>query len=140
MKEPRNPMVQLLMTVLGIIAAWDGFTTFTGTMAILSPQSATAIRIIIALMFALAISTFMLVSAFIWMDTKSDDFMGITLRILWTVSVVYDLYTSYWGNKYYVAGELTGHQEFLLVGMSLLVTGSPMLFSLLWRQKQDGQL
>ncbi|MCK5720048.1 MAG: hypothetical protein KAH84_08910 [Thiomargarita sp.] len=123
----------LFIFVFGLASLWDGFTTVYGTTEILgggSPQILGASAI-----FSLIILAFLLNTNMIW-KMAYDELLGGLLKIMWFVALGYDLYTSYIGNQYFI---LEGHgnntQLFILLGITLLVTGSPIFLSLLWDNK-----
>ncbi len=123
-----------LICVFGIASCWDGATTVTGTYEILGPGGA---QVVMALVFALVIAAFLLCTSQIF--EQGDDFLGTLLKAFWFIALVFDLYTSYLGNKAYLApGALEPQQFILLLGMTVLVSGAPIFVSLIWHKRLRG--
>ncbi len=123
-------MDKLLLVVLVIASVWDGFTTVYGTLIILGHDG---VSIIVALIFAGLLLSFLLNSKRI-VDWEKD-FTGGILRFFLFVAIVYDLYTAWIGNQTFIVGNTTdGKKIAFLVGLTLMISGSPMVLSLLWEK------
>lgn len=126
-------MDKLLLIVLVIASVWDGFTTVYGTLVILGNDG---VSIIVSLIFAGLLLSFLL-------NTKKivgweTDFTGGILRFFLFVSIAYDLYTAWIGNQTFIVGDTTdGRKIAFLVGLTLMISGSPMVLSLLWEKVLD---
>jgi len=119
------------IVALILVGFWDGFTTFFGTNQILSGGIENLTIAIISFFFAIIITSFLFCTKFI-LNEKSDDFFPGLLRFLLLVSIGYDLYTSYIGNQEFIlGGNVNSQQFFVLIGMTILVSGSPIICSYL---------
>ncbi len=132
-------MRNFLLVIFGPLALYDGFTTVLGTATILGDTNAS---ILLSILFSLIILAFMLGTYFIWdgsvidsvvEEREAEGCLLFFIRILWLAAFFYDIYTSYSGNKVLVVGanEATGAQEAILLGLTLLVSASPILVSYL---------
>ncbi len=130
-------MRNLLLLIFGLVALFDGFTTVLGTAAILGE---TTPGILISILFSLIILAFMIGTYPIWnasvIDTwvenkETEGCLLFFIRFLWIAAFLYDIFTSYSGNKFLVVGEETASasQEAILVGLTLLVSASPIFVS-----------
>ena len=129
-KQVRN----ILLFGLGLITAWDTFTTVTGTTAIIGTGN---IQIFISIIFGIIISSFLIFTIPI-LDNDDDDLIAIGSKILWFLAVCYDLYTSYTGNRTFIAEQAaSGNIEKILitVGMTIFVSSSPIGISYIWNKK-----
>lgn len=122
--------MRFLIFIFGIIALYDGFTTFIGTADIMDDS------IIISVVFAVIILAIVGSTAFIWSDNAiEEEFLRIFLRFLWFVAIIYDLFTSYVGNlEVLMDGDVSGGQTFILLGLTLLVSSAPVIFSYFLRE------
>ena len=128
-----NSLHNILLLAAGIASFWDGFTTVFGTATILDGGVAAGIA---GLLFGLLIMSLMLNSKRV-IETSTDSFEGMLFRVLWFIAVFYDLYTSWLGNQEFILGQdASGSRIAVLIGLTLLVSGSPVLVSFLWNKKQ----
>lgn len=68
---------------------------------------------------------------FIW-EASASSFMSFILRFLWLVALSYDLYTSYHGKQHFIlGGNVNNDQMVMIIGMTILVSGAPIIFSYL---------
>jgi hypothetical protein len=119
-----------LIIILGAAALWDGFTTIYGTLQILGTDVAPVIASLLcgALILSLLLNTKRIMS---W----ESDFSGGLLRLFWFIAVAYDLYTSWMGNQtFLVKTTINDHKLAVLAGVTLLISGSPIVLSLLWEK------
>ncbi len=145
----------LLILILGIVSLWDGFTTLFGALQIFEGKVETLIPLISSLqngqnplegkdvqvlipsiLLSLAILGFLLATSYIWETGQSS--LKVVLIIIWIVATGFDLYTSFIGNLYFILrGEYdTASPQFaLLIGLTLVVSSSPMLLSVIYRNK-----
>lgn len=122
--------MRFLLIALGIGAIWDGFTTVAGTVEILGSGG---LQIMAAVVFALIIAGFLLGTTYV---RNLEGILGKALQGGWWMALLYDLYTSYTGNRDFIMdGQVAGSQHVLLIGLTLLVTASPVLFSLIWEDE-----
>lgn len=117
-----------LLPIFMIVAFWDAFTTVFGTISILGEANAGAIItgvIVSIIMLVLFFLTFA-----IWGDGIENEFMMYFLRALWIVAFVYDIYTSFYGNSAFIAGETLDGSEIAVVTMAtFIVSGSTIVAS-----------
>jgi hypothetical protein len=117
-----------LLIVLAIATIWDAFTTVYGTVQVLGDG---LFQLLAAILFSSLIFAFVLNTRRImkW----PGDFVGGAAKFFWFIALCYDLYTSWVGNAALIvqgSGELS---EFvILIGLTLLVTASPILLSTMW--------
>jgi len=130
-------MRNVLLIIFTPIALYDGFTTVLGTAAILGQ---TSVGILLSILFSLIILAFMLGTFPIWSsrtlssNAQNKDAEGCLLsfiRFIWVAAFIYDIYTSYSGNKALVAGENSTSisQEIILVGLTLFISAAPIFVS-----------
>ncbi|MGA9996792.1 MAG: hypothetical protein WBP93_15340 [Pyrinomonadaceae bacterium] len=123
-------MDKVLVIVLIFASIWDGFTTIYGTLQILGTEW---VSIIAALLFGALILSFLLNTRRI-MSWESD-FTGGFLKLFWVISISYDLFTAWTGNQTFIIGETTEPKKIiLLAGLTLMISGSPVVLSLLWEK------
>ena len=138
MSDSKAPvLIQLVIFFFGLASLWDGFTTFHGTANILANNNNVEpnIIIIISSVFAIIILGFMWSTVYIW---EMDGFSRLLFIVFWFVAVGYDLYTSYIGNlEFIMRGQVNDQQFIVLVGITLLISGSPIFVSLLSDQISD---
>ncbi len=122
-------MIQgILLIACGLTGLWDGFTTFYGTSQIVGDED---IQVIAASIFAIIIGGFLFGTKFIW-EYYGEAFLVFLLRSLWLVAFFYDIYTSFIGNRDIIFGQTSGgDQIMILIGMTILVSGAPIIFSFL---------
>ena len=121
---------------LGLSGLWDGFTTFYGTTTILG-KSPTQIAASIA--FALTISGFLFGTKYVW-KYNEEELLVYVLRAMWIVSFGYSLFTSFVGNRDIILGTSSTPEQFaILLGMTLLTSGSPIIFSFLWQDNDNNK-
>ena len=121
-------MASFLMVVFALISLYDGFTTIIGTANIMNDQ------MIISVVFAIAILSLVGSTAFIWSKSvlTEDLFLGTFLKFLWFIAMGYDIYTSYQGNlNVLIGGYVNDEQLVILIGLTILVSASPVIFSYL---------
>src|SRR5262245_8715206 len=116
-----------LVILLIIGTAWDAFTTVYGTIQVLGASGPT---------FMASLLCGVLVSAALLSTQRilhwKDDVAGGFLRIFWFVSICYDLYTSWIGNKRFIIGaDLDAEKTVVLLMLTLIISGSPIVFSLI---------
>jgi len=130
-------MRYFLIIILGLVALYDGFTTVLGTAIILGESTA---GISVSILFSLIILAFMISTYPIW-DTKiiadwverreAEGCLLYFIRFIWIAAFIYDLYTSYSGNKALIIGneKANAGQEAILIGLTLMVSASPIFLS-----------
>jgi hypothetical protein len=115
----------MLIIVFGIASLWDAFTTVYGTWSVLGrgwPQ------VIVSILVAIVVLAFLVNSARVWKGKDSPQ--SAIWAVLWFVAVGYDLYTSFLGNRdFLLSGVASDEQMIVLVGLTVLVSGSPILSS-----------
>lgn len=129
--------MQLLLIITGIAGLWDGFTTFYGISEIMGVSDVMKLRsreitqIIASAFFALVITGFLFGTKTIWEISKNHS-VGQLLKLLWFVAFFYDVYTSFYGNKEFIlSGRVNDEQMTMLIGMTILVSASPIMYSYL---------
>jgi hypothetical protein len=123
----------ILVFIFAIASIWDGFTTVVGTHSILGQTQG---QIPVSVMFSLVILGFMIGTSFI-RDFKGA--IGGAMKIAWWIALCYDLGTSYYGNRrFIIQGDLNLQQNLILIGITLLVTASPIFLSLIWHHQKSG--
>ncbi len=132
-------MRYFLIIILGLVALYDGFTTVLGTAIILGESTA---GISVSILFSLIILAFMISTYPIW-DTRvinnwvekqaTEGCLLYFIRFIWIAAFIYDLYTSYSGNKALITGnrQADAGQEAIFIGLTLMVSASPIFLSYL---------
>jgi hypothetical protein len=120
--------MQILLIITGLTGLWDGFTTFYGISGIMGTKG---VGIIASAFFALVIAGFLFGTKTIWDNSRNNPIAPI-LKFLWFVAFLYDIYTSFYGNKEFILnGYVNDEQMIMLIGMTILVSGSPIIYSYL---------
>jgi len=92
------------------------------------------LQILAALLFAALILSFMLNTRRI-MQWRFG-FVGGVIKAFWFVALACDFYTAWVGNSALLArGQESTPELILLIGLTLLVTASPILLSVLWERR-----
>lgn len=125
MANGEDVLKKVLIFVLFCASAWDAFTTLYGTHRILGTGAA---PIFASVLFAVLVTVLLLNTRRI-IEMSGDHFQGGLSKFLWFLALVYDLYTAWVGNHRFLVQELDGPRIVVLVGLTLLATGSPMLLS-----------
>jgi hypothetical protein len=132
----------ILLIACGLTGLWDGFTTFYGTHVILTGsmgiasnisalESGELIKVIASAFFAIIILGFLFGTKHVW-RSKGDVFTSSLLRMFWVTAFIYDIYTSFMGNRDIIIGSPGDLNQFvILIGMTILVSGAPIIFSLM---------
>lgn len=127
-EPPKGDAMKLFLPLFLLGGLWDAFTTFWGSYQILGNsyvQFATSIG------FALTIAGFMFGTRAVW-AYKEHEFFALFLKFLWLVAFAYDLYTAFLGCSQFVLPRYaTTEQLALLLGVTILSSGSPIAFSYL---------
>jgi hypothetical protein len=125
-----------LLVVLAIASVWDAFTTVYGTIRVLGNAP---LQIMASLLFSALILGFVLNTRTI-MRWHSGFVSGIT-KFFWFVALSYDLFTSWIGNSALIlrARDMEATTFIILLGLTLLVTASPILLSSLWQARSLSQ-
>lgn len=124
-----------LLIVLAIATVWDGFTTVYGTLQALGDGP---IQIGIAFLFSGLIFGFVLNTKRL-MRWKGGFVSGVA-KFFWVIALGYDLYTSWIGNSALVVrGNGSATKIIILIGLTLLVTASPILLSAMWQRGPSSQ-
>jgi hypothetical protein len=116
-----------LLIILALASIWDAFTTVYGTIYVLGDG---LLQIFAALLFSGLILGFVL-------NTKRivrwrGGFVGGLIKFFWLIALFYDFFTSWIGNRnLLLPGESGAAELTILIGMTLLVTASPVLLSTL---------
>jgi hypothetical protein len=128
--------MHILLIITGIAGLWDGFTTFYGITEIMNVSDVMELKsremrkIIASAFFALVITGFLFGTKTIW--ERSSHSIAPILKILWLIAFFYDVYTSFYGNQEFIFhGHINDEQMMMLVGMTTLVSGSPIIYSYL---------
>lgn len=121
----------MFLMVLASASIWDGFTTMYGILHALGKghQQMIAAGIFMGIIIALLLNT-----KKILFESDSEEFSGILLRIFWMLAIGYDIYSSWMGNQAFLIKGNSIDAKVILAGLTLMVSGSPVLISLLWEQ------
>jgi len=129
--------MQILLIITGLAGLWDGFTTFYGISEIMGVSdisrfnSREITQIIASAVFAMVIAGFLFGTKIIFEVSKNNTIAPL-LKLLWFVAFAYDLYTSFYGNQQFIfAGRINDEQMGMLIAMTILVSGSPIIYSYL---------
>lgn len=126
----------VLLSVLSMASLWDGFTTVYGSIATLGNDPT---QVVVSILLAALIISLLLNTSQIFNIKKL--FTRVLSGIFWVTAVCYDLYTSWIGNSTFVIkDEKDTAQLIILFGLTMLVTGSPILLSLLWNEMNDNYI
>ncbi|MFN0139625.1 MAG: hypothetical protein ACKVQW_06020 [Pyrinomonadaceae bacterium] len=126
-------MTQVLIVVLIAASLWDGFTTIYGTLNILGSGG---VAIVASLLFGALILSFLLNTQKVW--KWESDFAGGLLKLFWFVAIAYDLYTAWDGNQAFIVGETKNEKQLIvLAGLTIMISGSPVILSILWEKMMD---
>lgn len=129
--------MQVILVITGLAGLWDGFTTFYGLSEIMGVSDVMGLRsremtkIIASACFALVITGFLFATKTIWEISKNNAIAPM-LKLLWFIAFFYDVYTSFYGNQAFIfSGNINDEQMMMLVGMTVLVSASPIVYSYL---------
>ena len=122
----------LLLAILAVGTLWNAFVTVYGAMSILGDG---LLQIVASLLFSALVLGFVLNTTKI--VRSRSGFIGGLLTFFWFVSVCYNFYTSWTGNRKLLVGDGTGGgaETMLLIGLTLLGASSPILLSALWGRR-----
>ena len=124
-----------------VAAIWDAFTTFFGTLSIFhNHYEMTLLQMIQAdPNKTYAALGFSLVIVLLLLSAKAVVTTGwhIMFRMLVGVTFLYDVFTSYMGNKAYIiqSSTTTASQFFILLGLTLVVSGSTIAIPYLLEER-----
>jgi hypothetical protein len=122
-----------LLIALGIATLWDAFTTVYGTVLILGSGP---VQIVAAVLFGILILGFSINTLRIFRLKTS--FVGVLIRLFWFVAICYDFYTSWVANSELLGSGRGGFAEnFVLFGVTLMITASPILLFALWQYEES---
>jgi hypothetical protein len=122
-----------LFIVLTLASIWDVFTTVYATLTILGTG---IVQIIAALLFAALIMSFILNTRRI-MQWRSG-FVGGIVKVFWFVALACDFYTAWVANvDLLTRGQESTAELIIVIGLTLLVTSSPILLSVLWERRES---
>ena len=125
-------MQYAFLAISAIAALWDALTTVYGTVTILG-EPETISHIMIGVLFGALILIVLLNTRQIFARSGAGSEF---FRIFWTVALVYDTITAWQGNRNFIfPGYLQGQQQILLVGLTAMVSGSPILCSYLMHER-----
>ena len=125
-------MQYAFLAVCALAAFWDGVTTVYGTATILG-DTAMISHIFIGFLFGALILIVLLNTRHIFTRSGAGSEF---FRIFWTVALVYDTITAWQGNRNFIfPGYLQGQQQILLLGLTVMVSGSPILCSYLIHER-----
>lgn len=87
-----------VMPLLGLITLWDACTTVLGTIFLLG--GLTIARVIIGVVVSAAMMMFFFLTFDIWNETgiQTRAISGL-FQLLWWLTLLYDLFTSFYGNS-----------------------------------------
>jgi hypothetical protein len=133
-KEGMTMIVEIfLMIILVLASIWDAFATVYGTLQVLGDGT---LQIAASLLFGGLILGFVLNSRRILKWRGS--FFGGLLKLFWFIALCYDFLTTWIANR-----DLLGQdpnsvvQIVILIGLTLLVSASPILLTGLWEKRMQ---
>lgn len=121
---------QILIIGLGVITIWDAFTTITGTAKVLG---GTGMAFFLSVVFAVMLTTFLIKTIPIMYHPKTD-LLHTGAKILWGLAMLYDIFTSFVGNKNLIESGDSSFglaQVVVTIGMTIFVSSSPIAISYL---------
>jgi hypothetical protein len=102
-----------------------------GVSDVMRLRSSEITKIIASACFALVITGFLFATKTIWEISKNNAIAPM-LKLLWFIAFFYDVYTSFYGNQAFIfSGNINDEQMMILVAMTALVSGSPIVYSYL---------
>ena len=119
-----------LLVFFVLAALWDGFTTFYGTLSIFYGKYNMGLMDMIHYDYnkTFAAFGFSAVIVLLLLSTRAVVSTGwhVMFRMLVGITFIYDAFTSYMGNQSFIiqAAETTASQFFILLGLTLVVSGS----------------
>jgi len=131
--EPLLKYVVIL--ICGIFTTWDSITTGIGLIDLLgfkgfaTPQD--FVRILIAIGLTFLVTSFM-VATFKVLGNKDTSFVKYLLYILWGTAIIFDIYTSFFGNIKFIVepgGIADEHQTIIAFVLTFFVCSSPLILS-----------
>ncbi len=145
----------ILRGALWLSAFWDLITTFLGTLLLLGSNG--FVQIGISLVGTLIVGALNFSTKSIWTPpatTTADPAAFFLLRLIWVLTLLFDLFTSLTCNATYVAyqninignapiqfidilAQLNDSQVFVVVFVTVLATASPVVLSYLSTQDID---
>jgi hypothetical protein len=120
----------ILFVGLGFITIWDTATTIIGTNNILGN---TGMTLFLSVIFGVMLTIYLIQTIPIMLNPK-EDLLYIGAKILWILAILYDLFTSFIGNKNLIE---SGDSSFdlaqivITIGMTLFVSSAPIAISYL---------
>lgn len=122
-----------LVVILAVASLWDGFTTIYGTLFILGTGP---LQIVASVLFSALILAFVLNTTRLMKLRRG--FLSTITKLFWFIALCYDLYTSWIGNINLIGqGRSDGATVTILIGLTLLVSASPILLSAAWSGKSS---
>jgi len=122
-----------LLVIVVIASAWAAFAVAYGSFTILEPG---VISVLATLLFTALIIGFLVATW--WIFQWQTTFTGVVLKVIWFFALIFGFYTAWVGNKNLIAGDgSTAGQTFLLIGLTVMVIGSPIVLSWLWARSRQ---
>lgn len=117
--------------IFGLASLWDGCTTVYGTVRALGEVS------FFSIFSAFIVAAIVLVMLFY---TKTIIFAAnqakhLPFKLMWLACFAYDIYTSFLGNQDLILGQSTEQSLIVLIGMTILVSSSPVMVSVCLPEK-----
>ncbi len=119
-----------LLVFFILVATWDAFTTFYGTLSIFhSDYEMGVVEMITSdINKTLAAAGFSLVIVLLLLSAKAVITTGwhLMFRAIIVITFLYDVFTSYMGNQSFIinTSNTTISQFFILLGLTLVISGS----------------
>ncbi len=136
----------IMLACFGISTLWDGITTALGIAAIIDAKDIFGYAL--CFVGGVVILGFGIGTQVIFVK---NDIPHKIMRGLWVLAVAFDAYTSFMGNAQYivlrkqlaglfdVVGSLTLGQIIITVGLTILVTASPIMISYLLEKDEKAE-
>jgi hypothetical protein len=122
-----------LLVIVVIASAWAAFAVAYGSLSIFEVG---VISVLAALLFT-ALTIGFLVASW-WIFQWQTTFTGVVLKIIWFFALIFGFYAAWVGNKNLLASDgLTAGQTFLLIGLTVMVIGSPIVLSWIWGRSRQ---
>jgi hypothetical protein len=126
-----NPLAKNFRLALWLLVPasfWDGGTTVYGTIATLN--KGTSLPALFAASICAIIVLVFMYATFDIFNAAYNSMIIKVLKVVWVICLSYNIYTSFLGNwNFLVGGDLDITKFLVIVGMTLIVSGSTIFAS-----------